>query len=132
MVAVPLSELDGLAGPTTQIIELGSPGLAASDRLDIENIGRVQREDSFDALVTGDSPDGEVFVYAPASAGNNRTGEYLRSLFVALFDTAVNIHYIAYLEVRDIVLETFAFNSIQYFSFHWFFSYLPTTKYRTP
>ncbi len=112
MIAVPLFELDGLAGPLTQVIELGSPGLAASDRLDIDDIGRVQGKDPFDALVTGESPDGEVFVYAPASACNDRTGEYLRSLFVALFNTAVNLDDIAYLEVRDIVFETLALNGV--------------------
>ncbi len=112
MVAVPLGELDSLAGPTTQIIELGSPGLTASDRLDIEDIGRMQREDSFDALVTDHSPNGEVFVNAPAFAGNDRAGKYLRSLFFALFNTAVNLDDIAYLEVRDFVLETFALNGV--------------------
>ena len=109
---MPLFELDGLAGPTTQIIELCSSGLAASDRLDIGDVRRVQREYPFDALVTGESPDGEVFVNAPAFAGNDRAGEYLRPLFIALFDTAVNFYDITYLEVRDIVLETFALNGV--------------------
>ncbi|MBA7542357.1 hypothetical protein ES705_34678 [subsurface metagenome] len=109
---MPLFEPDGLAGPITQIIELGSPGLAASDRLDIEDIRRVQREDSFDALVTDHSPDREVFINAPAFAGNDRAGKYLRSLFFALFDTAVNLNDITYLEVRDLVLETFTLNGV--------------------
>jgi hypothetical protein len=112
VVAVPLGELDGLAGPVTQVIELGSPGFAASYRLDIENIGRMQREDSFYALVGDDPPDGEGFVNAPAFAGDYRAGKYLRSLFVALFDPAVNLDYITYLEVRDLALKTFAFNGI--------------------
>jgi len=109
---VPLFEPDGLAGPVTQIIELGSPGLAASDRLDIEDIGRMQREDSFDTLVTDHSPDREVFVNAPTFAGNDRAGKYLRSLFFALFNTAVNLDDITYLEVRGLVLETLAFNGV--------------------
>ena len=112
MVAVPLFEPDGLAGPVTQIIELGSPGPAASDRFDIEDIGRMQREDSFDALVTDHSPDREVFINAPAFASNDRAGKYLRSLFVALFNTAVNLDDITYLEVRDLILETLAFNGV--------------------
>ena len=112
MVAVPLFEPDCLTGPTTQIIELCPSGLAASDRLDIDDIRRVQGENSFDALVTGESPDGEVFVNAPASACNDCAGEYLRSLFVALFNTAVDLYDIAYLEVRDIVLETLALNGV--------------------
>lgn len=112
MVAVPLGELDGLAASVAQIIELGSPGLTASDRLDIDDVRRVQRKDSFDALVTNDSPDREVFVNAPAFAGNDRAGKYLRSLFVALFNTAVNLDDITYLEMGDLVLETFALNGI--------------------
>ena len=109
---MPLFEPDGLAGPITKIIELGSPGLAASDWLDIEDIGRVQREDSFDSLVANHSPDREVFINAPAFAGNDRAGKYLCSLFLALFDTAVNLYNIAYLEVRDLTLKTLAFNGI--------------------
>ena len=109
---MPLFEPDSLAGPTTQIVEFGSPGLAASYRLDIDDVRRVQGKDPFDALISGDSPDGEVFVNAPASACNDRAGEYLRSLFVALFNTAVNFYDIAYLEVRDIVLETLALNGV--------------------
>ncbi len=78
----------------------------------------MQREDPFHALVIDDSPDREALVNASAFAGYYRACKYLRALFIAFFDTAVNIHYIAYLEVRDIVLETFAFNSIQHFRFH--------------
>ena len=112
MVAVPLFESDGLAGPVTQIIKLGSPGLTTSDRFDIEDIGRIQREDSFDTLVTDHSPDREVFIDAPAFAGNDRAGKYLCPLFVALFNTAMNLDDIAYLEVRDLVLKTLAFNGV--------------------
>ena len=112
MVAVPLGELDGLAGPITQIIELGSSGLAASDRLDIDIVRRVQRKYPLDAFVIDDPPDREVFVNAPAFAGNDRAGKYLRSLFVTLFNTAVNLDDITYLEVRDLVLETLAFNGV--------------------
>jgi hypothetical protein len=72
----------------------------------------VQGKDPFDALVISDSPDGEVFVNAPAFACNDRAGEYLRSLFVALFNTAANLYDIAYLEVRDFVLETLALNGV--------------------
>ena len=112
MAAVPLFEPYGLTGPIAQIIELGSPGLAASDRLDIDDIGRMQWEDSFSALATDHSTDREVFINAPAFACNDRAGKYLRSLFLALFDTAVNLDDITYLEVRDLALKTLAFNAV--------------------
>ena len=112
MVAVPLGELDGLAGPVTQIIEFGPSGFAASNRLDIEDVGRMQREDSFDSLVTDDSPDSEGFVNAPAFACYDRAGKDLRSLFVALFDTAMDLDDITYLEVRDLALKAFALNGV--------------------
>jgi len=112
VVAVPLGELYGLAGPFTQIIELGPPGLAASDGLDIEDIGRMQREDSFDSLATDHSTDREGFIDAPAFACDYHAGKDLRSLFVALFNTAVNLDDIAYLEVRDLALKTFALNGV--------------------
>ena len=72
----------------------------------------MQREDSLDTLVGNDPPDREVFVNAPAFTGNYRAGEYLRSLFVALFNPAVNLDNITYLEVRDILFQAFAFNSV--------------------
>jgi hypothetical protein len=112
MVAVPLGELDGLAGPIAQIIELGPPGLAASDRLDIEDVWRMQWEDSFDSLVSDDSPDGEGFANPTAFPGYHRAGKYLRSLLVALFDKAVNLDDITYLEVRDLSLKTLALNGV--------------------
>ena len=112
VVAVPLGELDGLAGPVTQIIELGPPGLAASDRLDIEDIGRMQRENPFDTLVGDDSSDCEGFVNTAASPGYDRAGKYLRSLFIAFFDPAMNFYNITYLEVRDLALKTFALNGV--------------------
>jgi hypothetical protein len=108
VLAVPLGEPDGLAGSVAKVVELGPPGLAASDRFDIDNVGRMQREDSLDALVGDDPPDREVFVDAPAFTGDYRAGKYLRSLFVALSDPAVNIDDITYLEVRDFLLERLA------------------------
>jgi hypothetical protein len=112
VVAVPLSEPDGLAGPISQIIELCPPGLTASYWPDIEDIGRMQRENSLDTLVTDDSPDGEGFINAPAFTGDYRAGEDLCSLFVALSNAAMNLDDITYLEVRDFALKTFALDGV--------------------
>jgi len=107
-----LGEPYGLAGPATQVIKLGPSGLAASYRLDIEDIGRVKRENSLDTLIADDSPDSECFVNAPAFAGDYCAGKDLRSLFVAFFDTAMNLDDITYLEMWDFALKTFALNGI--------------------
>jgi len=112
VVAVPLGEFDGLARPVAQVIELGAPGFAASNRLDIEHIGRMQRKNPLDSLVGDYPPNGEVLVNTPAFAGDYSAGKDLRSLFVALSDPAMDLDDIAYLEVRDLALKTFAFNSI--------------------
>lgn len=72
----------------------------------------MQRENSLDTLVTDDSPDGKGFVNTPAFAGDYRAGEDLRSLFVALFDTAMNLDDITYLEVRDFALKTFTLDGV--------------------
>jgi len=123
MGAVPLGQPDGLARPVAQVVQLGPPGLAASDRPDVEHIGRVQRENPLDAFVIDDPPDRKALIDAAALAGDNRTGEYLRTFLVSLSDSAANVHDVAYLEVRNLALETFTFNCIQYFGFHWSFSY---------
>ena len=112
VVAVPLGELDGLAGSVAQVIELGPPCFAASNRLDIENIGRMQREDALDSLVGDDPPDCEVFINAPAFAGDYRAGKYLRPLLVALLNAAVYLYDIAYLEMRDLLFERLALDGV--------------------
>jgi hypothetical protein len=112
MVAVPLGELDGFSASVAQVVELGPSCFAASDRLYIDHVGRMQREDSFDALVCDDSADREVFVNAPAFACDYRAGEYLRSLFVALFNPAVYLYKITYLEVGELFFEIFTLNGV--------------------
>jgi len=118
VLAVPLCQLDGLAGSLTQVIKLRTSLFAASDGLDIHDVGRVQREDSLDAFVVYDSPDREALVDAPAFTRDYRTCEYLRTLLVAFFDAAVNVHYIAHLEVGYAALKTLALYGVQNFSFH--------------
>ena len=82
----------------------------------------MKREDSFDTLVTDHASNREGFVNASTLAGDYSAGKCLGALFVALFYTAMDIYNIAYFEVRYFFLQTFAFNRIQYFCFHWFIS----------
>ncbi len=112
MGAVPVGESDGFTSSLAEVIQFCSPCFAASDGPDIENVWRMKREDSFDALVIDNPPDCEVFVNAAALAGDYCAGKYLRALFVAFSDTTVDIYNITYFEVRYIFLQTFAFNRI--------------------
>ena len=113
MFAVPLGELDRLAGPLTEEVQLGPADFAAAGGHDIEHVGRVERELPLDALVADDSTDREALVDAPAPAGDDRTGEDLRTGLVAFLDSAVDVHRIADLEVRYLFLETLALNAIE-------------------
>jgi len=120
--AVSLGELDGFAGSLAEVIQFCPPCFAASDGPDIENVGRIKRENPFHTLVIDNPPNCKGLVNAAALAGDYSAGKYLRALFVTFFDAAVDIYNIAYFEVRFIFLQTFAFNRIQYFGFHSFIS----------
>ena len=112
MVTVALREPDGLAGPLTKEIEFCAPCFATSNRLYINNIWRMKRENSLHAFAGHDTPHCESFVNSASFAGNNGAGKYLRSCFVTLFDAAMDIHHIAYLKVRNVLPETLALNGI--------------------
>jgi len=116
--AVALNQLDGFAGALTQVIQFCPSCFAASNRLDVSNVGRMEREDSLHALIIDDSPHREGFVDTPSLAGDYRAGKNLCPLFVAFLDAAMDVHNIAYFKVRYIFLETFTFNGIQHFGFH--------------
>ena len=104
MFAVALGEPDGLAGPLAEVVELRASGLAASDRTDVENVGRVQGEDSLYAFAADDSAYGEGFVNSAAPACDDGSGERLGTGLVALGDSAADIDDVAYLKVRYLVL----------------------------
>ncbi len=57
-----MSQPDRLAGSLAEEIQFCTPCLSASNRLDIDNIRRMKREDSLYAFVAYDSPHGEGFV----------------------------------------------------------------------
>ena len=94
-------------------VQLGPPDLAAAGRHDIEHVGRMERELPLDALVAHDPPDGEALIDAAAFAGDDRAGENLRAGLVAFLDPAMDVHRIAHLEVRDLLLQTLALNTVQ-------------------
>jgi hypothetical protein len=118
MGAVSLCQPDRLAAPFTEEVKLGTPGLAASDRANIENIRAVQRENPFNALVINDASNGEHLVNAPAFAGYNGAVKYLGSYLAAFFYPAVYIDDIANFKMRDFLLKAAALYMFQKFCFH--------------
>jgi hypothetical protein len=113
MFAVFLDELGGFACSLAEVIQLGSSGLAASSRLDIDYVGRVQGEDSFDAFTRDDSADRESRVNAPAFAGDDSTRKNADTFLVAFLDSAMNVNNVADFKMRNILLQAFAFDHIK-------------------
>jgi len=112
VVAVSLGQFDGFARPLAEEIELGPAFLAAPDRLDIQNVRRMERENALYAFVIDDSTNGEGLVNPPSFPGDDRAGKDLGALLVALSDTTMNVHNVAHLEMRNLALQTLAFNAI--------------------
>src|SRR5690606_22551984 len=57
-----LADAGRLAAPIAQIIELGTPHLAAPDHLDPLDRRRMHGEDALDALAVGNFADGEILL----------------------------------------------------------------------
>jgi hypothetical protein len=99
-----LRKFDGLSGSLAEVVEFGLSSFSASDGFYVDDVGRVEWEDSLDAFVIDDAADGEVFVYATAFAGDNGAGENLDAFLVAFFYTAANIDGVPDLEMREVCL----------------------------
>ena len=112
VVAMPMCQFGSLAGPLPQKIKLGPAFLTAPDRLNVQHVRRMQRENALHTFVIDDSPNGKGFINTPAFPADHRPGKDLRALLVALPDPTVNVHHVPNLEMRDIVLQTRAFNGI--------------------
>jgi len=113
VLAVALSQLDSLAGSLAEIIKFCPSCPAAPDWLDVDDIGRMKREDSLHPLAAHHSPDGEHLVDASAFAGDYRAAEHLNPLLVTFLDFATDVYDIAYFKIGDLFLQAFAFNRIQ-------------------
>jgi len=112
-----MSEPDGLSCAFAEVIELCPPCFTASDRPDIKDVGGIQREDSFDALVVDDSSDSKCFVDSPAFSCNYGSCEYLYAYFVAFLYAATDIYGVANFKVRQLLLYTFALYGIEQLRF---------------
>jgi len=120
MFAVPVGQSDRLASSLAEIIQLRAPCFAASNRLNINHIRRMNRKNTLHPLVADYPPHRESLINSTTFTGNHRAAKYLYALFIAFFDAAAHIYNIAYFKMRYIFFEILALNSIQYLSFHLF------------
>jgi len=113
MVAMTLREPDRLTRAIAQVIQLGSSRFSASDRCYAQNIRRVKRENSLDAFLAHHPAYGESLVDSAAFACYHRAVKNLSADLVALFDSALHIDNIAYLEMRNPALQALILNGVE-------------------
>ena len=82
-----LLDLGLLAHAVAQVIQLRAADLAAADRLDGDDGGRVHREDLLAADAVADAADGDGLVDAAVLLGNDGAVERLVADAVAFLDT---------------------------------------------
>src|SRR5690606_22649603 len=73
-----------LADAVAQVVELRAPHVAAAGDLDVLHARAVQREDALDALAGHDAAHGEGLAHSASAQGDDRPGEDLDALLVAL------------------------------------------------
>jgi hypothetical protein len=109
---VPLAKPYGLAAAFTKVKQLSAADFTASNRYNIDYVGRMKRENTLDSLVGDKPPYGECLIDTATLAGNHDTAEYLNTGFVAFLDPAMHFDIVANLKVRHLRLQALAFNSI--------------------
>jgi hypothetical protein len=110
MLAVAVSQFDGFSGSLSEEVELCPSGLSASYCLNVDNVWRMQRENSLNTFVAKDAADGETLVHAATGSGNDCAGEQLNACFFAFGDPAMDVNGVAYLEIRNLLFEALTFN----------------------
>lgn len=90
------------ADAVAHVVHTGAHGDADSIDFDFDDVGRVERVDTFDALACGDFADGEGFLDAGAFTADNDAGEDLDTLFVAFADFARYLNAVADFERREV------------------------------
>jgi len=86
VLGVFLGEADGFAGALAQKVELGASCFTAFCCLDIDDVRRMEREDSFNTFICNEPADGEGFANAGAFSRDNSAAEDLDALLVAFHD----------------------------------------------
>ncbi len=113
-----MCELDGFSGAFAEEVEFCSSGLSASNRLYIDDIGRVKREDTLDTFAAYHPAYGEHFIDPTSLAGDYRAVKDLDTFLLAFFDLVVDVNDIADFEIRHVFFQALGFDSVEQFGFH--------------
>lgn len=97
-----LLDLGALADSVTEIIELCTADLTASDNLDLLNVRRMDRERLLDAAAVCYAAHLERLGNTASAATDNRTLKYLRTNSLSLFDPVIDSHGVTDVELGDL------------------------------
>lgn len=118
MGGVLMGQSNSFAGSLSEEVELCSSGLSASNRLYIDDVGRVKREDAFDTFAAYHPAYGEHFIDPTSLAGDYRAVKNLDTFLLAFFDLVVDVNDIADFEIRHVFFQALAFDGVKQFGFH--------------
>ena len=100
-----LLDLGILTDLVTQVIQLRASYLTVADDVNLDNVGRMDREDLLHAAAVRNASDGEGFGDAAAVLGDNGTLEHLNSLARTLNDFVVDANGVTDVDLGNLSLE---------------------------
>ena len=106
--------LGALTNSITEIEELGTSNLTASDNLYLLNSGRVDGEGLLNAATVSNVANGEGLGDAATVLADNGTLKNLNSLSGTLFDLVVNLYGVTNVELGNLSLKLLARKSSEF------------------
>ena len=104
--------LSSLAQSATNVVQLSTANLTATDNFNLNYVGRVNGEGLLYAYAVGHTTNGEGLGDSAALLGDDSALEQLDSLLVALFDTVVNANGVTHVESGNFALQLLVSESL--------------------
>ena len=98
-------DLSSLTDAVTQIVELSTANLTASDLFDVVDLGGVERENSLYADTIGYAANCDSFSYAAALTSDEVAFEKLKSFALTFLDFQVNLDQVADLKLGQVCAD---------------------------
>ena len=112
-----LLDLGILTDLVTQVVQLSASDLTVADDVDLNNVGRVDREDLLHTAAVGDTSDGEGLGDAAAVLGDNGTLKHLNSLTRTLNDLVVDADGVTDVDLGHLGLKLLVYKSFDQIHF---------------